>query len=69
MIFKNSLLQNLHPWRSILLYLEVFTNESFNHNKDLSCLRGVNEFRLDIQTTDTSIGKLWIEFKGMQPES
>lgn len=50
--------------RKSSLCTEMFTNGSFNHNKDLSCLRGVNEFLLDIQTINTLIRTLWIEFKG-----
>lgn len=50
--------------RKSRLCTEVVTNGSFNYNEDLSCLRDVNEFLLDIQTMDTLRGKLWIEFKG-----
>lgn len=46
------------------LCTEVLTNGSFNYNKDLSCLRGLDVFLLDIQTMDTWPSKLWMEFKG-----
>lgn len=34
----------------------------------MSCLRGHDVFLLDIQTMDNWPSKLWMEFKGIQPE-
>ncbi|XP_052720235.1 uncharacterized protein LOC128191910 [Crassostrea angulata] len=42
---------------------ELLISGSFIYDKDLSCLVGVNEFYLDIQTTKTR-PRLWMEFKG-----
>lgn len=47
------------------LCTEILKNGSFNYNEDMSCLRDVDMFLLDIQTTNTLSGKLWIEFKGV----
>lgn len=35
----------------------------------MSCLRGLDVFRLDIQKMDTLPRRLWMEFKGIQPGS